>query len=392
MGGSMRRFGGFAGVALLLAGAFALGLGLTRNNVEGAAPPEARDEPLRLVDEVRSELVTGYYRVVPPRVLARPRVRGIVSGLRDPYTEYLTPTEYASLRTRTSRGYGGVGLTVRPGSGGLVVKAAMPGPAREAGIRPGDRIVSIDGHRVRRLPFDRSLELIQGREGTKVRLTVRRPREGTLSVTVERREIELPAVRAKLVRAGGVKLAHVRVVSFRAAASENVARHAQALLRRGAKGIVLDVRDNPGGLLSEAVGTVSLFVESGVVCMTEGVNRGRDTYYVSGQAPLASVPLTVLVDSGSASAAEVVAAALADHGRARVVGRKTYGKAAVQSVRELSNGGALKLTTAIFRTPKGENLAARGLRPDVRALDDRATKRDEALERAAVVLGKQIAR
>ena len=386
----MRKLGGFAGVSLLLAGAFALGLGLTRAKGDGTTSLEARDEPVRVIDEVRSELVAGYYRRIPADVLRRRKIEAIVSGLRDPYTEYLAPAEYAALKARTARGYGGVGLTVRPGRGYLVVKAAMPGPARAAGIRRGDRIVSIDGHRVRRLPFDRSLALIKGREGTTVRLTVRRPREGTLSVTVKRTEIELAAVRARLVRVGGTNLAHVRVLSFRAHTVADLTRETKALLARGAKGVVLDLRDNPGGLLSQAVGTVSLFLESGVVCVTEGVHRGRDTYRVSGRAPFAPVPLTVLVDSGSASAAEVVAAALDDQARAKVVGVKTYGKAAVQSVREVSNGGALKLTTAVFLTPNGDNLATRGLRPDVRALDDRATPADEALGRAADVLLKQI--
>ena len=155
---------------------------------------------------------------------------------------------------------------------------------------------------------------------------------------------------------------------------------------------MLDLRDNPGGLLSQAVKTVSLFVDSGVVCITEGVKRGRHTYEVNGRSTLDGVPLVVLVDSGSASAAEVVAAALDDHARALVVGQQTYGKATVQSVRELSNGAALKLTTAIFLTPTGENLTARGLRPDVQARDDEDTTQDEALARASTALLKQLSR
>jgi len=387
----MKRLGGFAGVLLLFAGAFAFGLGLTRAQ-EVAAPLGPRDAPVEVIDQVRAELVAEYYRTIPAFVLGRPSVDAILSGLRDPYTDYLSPGEYAALRDRTSRGYGGVGLTVRPTRRGLIVRAALQGPARAAGIRRGDRIVSIDGRRVRRLPFDRSLELIKGREGTSVRLTVRRPREGRLSVIVRRTEIQLPAVRARMIEAGGRKLAHVRVVSFRANAAEAVERGAARLLRRGAQGVLLDLRDNPGGLLSQAVRTVSLFVDAGVVCITEGVNRGRHTYEVNGKASLDGAPLVVLVDSGSASAAEVVAAAIDDHGRAPIVGQRTYGKATVQSVRELSNGAALKLTTAVFLTPTGENLTARGLRPDVYAFDDASTPRDEPLGRASAALLKQLAR
>jgi carboxyl-terminal processing protease len=387
----MRRFAGIAGVLALLAGAFAVGLLATRVG-ERSPPPSTRDEPLRVIDQVRGELAASYYRDVPRRILSRGSVESIVDGLRDPFTDYLTPREYAELQDDTAKSYSGVGLTVRPSRNGLIVKAALQGPARAAGIRAGDRIVSINGRRVRRLPFDRSLQLIKGRAGTKVRLTVRRPREGTLSVVVERVEIELPAVTGRLLARPRGRLGTVRVISFRANAADAIEARAAALLKRGAKGLVLDLRDNPGGLLSQAVGTVSLFVEAGVVCITEGAKRGRQAFDVSGRAPLAKVPLVVLVDSGSASAAEIVAAALDAHGRATVVGERTYGKTSVQSVRELSNGAALKLTTAVFLTPTGENLTARGLAPDVRAVDRPATRRDEALTRASRILLRQIAR
>ena len=387
----MKRFAGIAGVLALLAGAFAVGLLLTRAG-ETTRPPAARDAPVAVIDQVRRELAASFYRDVPAKVLSRDSIGAILDGLRDPYTDYLTPREYADLQDSTAESYSGVGLTVGPGRNGLIVRAAMQGPARAAGIRAGDRIVSIDGRRVRRLPFDRSLELIKGRPGTTVRLTVRRPREGTLSVVVKRVEIELPAVTSRFVTTPRGRVGLVRVISFRATAADSVEARAARLLKRGAKGIVLDLRDNPGGLLSQAVGAVSLCVDAGVVCITEGASRGRQVFDVNGSAPLADVPLVVLVDSGSASAAEIVAAALDDHGRATVVGERTYGKTSVQSVRELSNGAALKLTTAVFLTPTGENLTARGLPPDVRATDRPATRRDEALARASAVLLTQTAR
>jgi carboxyl-terminal processing protease len=389
----MRRTAGIAGVALLLLGAFALGLGATKAHDLGADSLRAgpRDAPLLPIDQVRSELVARYYRIVPPEILARESIDDMLSGLDDPYTDYLPRAEYASFRRRTAESYAGVGLTVEPGKGGLIVKSAIDGPARAAGILPGDRIVSIDGHRVRRLHFDRTLDLIEGREGTTVRLTIRRPREGTLSFTVRRKEIQLPAVRSRIVATQGGRVGYVRVITFRTNAAQAVSNRVGALLRRGAAGIVLDLRDNPGGLLSQAVRTVSLFVDDGIVCVTEGVNRGRREYEVAGNARFPRVPLVVLVDTGSASAAEVVAAALDDHGRASIVGLPTYGKASVQSVRELSNGAALKLTTAVFLTPTGANLTGRGLSPDVRAADLPRTRRDEALARAATVLLQQLA-
>ena len=389
----MRRAVGIASVSLLLLGAFLAALVVTKE--DGGArffASSPRDRPPQLIDEVRAELVGGYYHVVPSSVLAADTIDGVIEGLRDPYTDYLTPLEYGELKSGTARSYSGVGMTVRRAKGGLLVKAALDGPARQAGIRRGDLIVSIDGRRARELPFDRSLELIKGREGTVVRLRVRRAHERTLSFVVKRAEIETPAVGGRIVRARGKPVGYVALHTFRSGAAEEVARRASSLVRRGAKGLILDLRGNPGGLLSEAVGTVSVFLEEGVVSVTEGLHRGERIHRVSGRAPFPRLPLVVLVDRESASAAEIVAAALADHERARLVGQRTYGKAFVQSVRALSNGGALKLTTAVFLTPAGTNLGRQGLTPDVGAVDDPRTPSDEARKRAVAALLKQIAR
>ncbi|MDQ3669488.1 MAG: S41 family peptidase [Actinomycetota bacterium] len=388
----MRRAAGIAGVILLLAGAFALGLLLTLARDDGptSLPPGSRDRAPEVVDEVRRQLAESFYRPVPATALKQPTIDRILASLDDPYTDYLTPEEYDLLKARTARSYSGVGLTVGRARGGLVVKAALQGPARQAGIRPGDLIVSIDGRRVRALPFQRSLELIKGKEGTVVRLMVRRPREGTLSFAVKRREIELPSLRARTIDAGRVEIAYVRLLSFRVNAGERLEQRATALVKAGADGILLDLRDNSGGLLAQAVRSVSLFVDKGVVCVTEGRRHGRHVYDVTGKAQLPRIPLVVLVDRDSASAAEIVAAALGDHDRAVVVGEPTYGKAFVQSVRPLSNGAALKLTTAVFLTPSGRNLTGRGLAPDVRSIDNRRTPADDALLAAQSLLLKQI--
>jgi carboxyl-terminal processing protease len=384
----MRRTVAIAGATLLLGGAFALGLGVTTTRDrpgELAAGP--RDDPVQVLDQVRNLLIESYYRDVPPSVLARNSVDAILLALDDPYTDYLTPAEYDALRDRTADTYSGIGLTVAHGRRGLIVRDAVPGPAREAGIRPGDRIVSIDGKRIRSLPFDRSLRLIRGPEGTLVRLTITRPREGRFELTVRRSRIEHPAVRSRMLRG---RIGYVRVLSFRASAVDAIASRASTLLDSGARGLVLDLRGNPGGLFSQAVGTVSLFLADGVVCVTQGAHQGRRVTRVTGRAPLADVRLVVLVDSESASAAEVVAAALDDNGRAPIVGETTYGKTSVQSLRELTNGAALKLTTAVFLTPDGRNLTLKGVRPDVAAVDEEGTRRDEALLRATTVLRKSL--
>jgi carboxyl-terminal processing protease len=385
-----RRFAGIGGIAILLVGAFLFGLLYTRSSdaPDGTAnrAPMAGPLPSVIAEEVRRELETAYYRKVPEPVLARSNVDAMLAALDDPYTEYLSPAEYGALETSTSGRYSGVGLTVGPTRGGLRVTSAFEGPAREAGIRAGDVIISIDGRATRRMRFERSLYLIQGEEGTTVRLTIQRPRIGRLRFTLVRQELPAPTHQGRMLRLGGVKLGYIRVNSFSERTSAHLRSATRRLVTRGARGLVLDVRDNPGGLLLEAVRSVSLFLPRGVVCTTEGLHQARRTFEVTPPTAFPKLPLVVLVNRGSASASEVVAAGLLEHGRAALVGQRTYGKAAVQSLRELSNGAALKLTTATYRTPKGHNLLGTGVRPGVRAVDDLATRRDEALLAAEQVL------
>jgi carboxyl-terminal processing protease len=385
-----RRFAGLGGIAILLVGAFLFGLLYTRS---GDAPigtsnraPMAGPLPSAIAEEVRRELETGYYRDVPDAVLARSSVEAMLAALDDPYTEYLSPAEYGALESSTSGRYSGVGLTVGPARDGLRVTSAFEGPAREAGIRRGDVIVSIDGRATRRMRFERSLYLIQGEEGTSVRLTIQRPRIGRLRFTLVRKELPAPTNRGRVLVREGVELGYIRINAFSERTSVELRSATRRLVAGGAHGLVLDLRDNPGGLLLEAIRSVSLFLPRGVVCTTEGLHQAKRTFAVTRPTPFPKVPLVVLVNRGSASASEVVAAGLVENGRAVLVGQRTYGKAAVQSLRELSNGAALKLTTATYRTPKGHNLLATGVRPGVRAVDDLATRRDEALLAAQRIL------
>ena len=207
----MRRAAGYLAAAAIVAAAFSLCFFLTQTE-QGAgqsAPPVRADRPLRLIDEVRAELTSSYYRWIDPDVLERPTVDKILEGLDDPHTDLLSDAEYASLQEHTQGTYSGIGLTVGPARRGLVVTSAAPGPAREAGIRKGDVIVRIDGKPAGPLPFERSLALIKGEQGTIVHLTVRRPRRGeTIDFTVIRREIDVPPIAARLLTTGP-PLAHL---------------------------------------------------------------------------------------------------------------------------------------------------------------------------------------
>lgn len=388
----MRRRAGTLIAAVLVVGAFFLGFLITQadSGAPSAVAPLRADQPVSVVDEVRAELTSAYYRWIEPDVLRLETVDEIVAGLEDPHTDYLTPAEYDSIQHTTEGTYSGIGLTVGPARRGLLVTSALRGPAREAGIRKGDVIVSIDGERTGTLPFDRSLALIKGETGTLVRLTVRRPSRGRMEFTVMRQDIDVPPISARMLKAGKTKVAYVRVFGFPDGAAERIQRATTRLVEEGARGAIVDLRDNPGGLFTQAVSSASIYLEDGIVCRTDGVHEDARTYNVTGNATHPELPLVVLVNGGSASAAEILAGALYDYDRATLVGERTYGKASVQTIAPLRNGGALKLTTAKYVTPAGADITGRGIHPGILAVDDPLTEPDEALLIARRTLANSI--
>lgn len=354
-------------------------------------PPLPAEDGARLLGEVRDTLSRRYYRQVSPEILAQPTIPLLLHALGDPHTEYLTPEEYAGLRERTSGRYQGVGLTVSRSEGGLSVTSARQGPAYEAGIRPGDLIISIDGEATGTIDFARALHLMRGTAGTSVKLTVRRPgAPRSIDFRVVRSDVGLPQVKTRLLRSAAGAMGYIHILSFSEDVSSRVRQAVDNLERRGARGLILDLRGNPGGLLTEAIAVTSLFVERGVVCSLRGVHQAYRDFLVTGATAEPAAPLAVIVDGNTASAAEVVAAALRDHGRAEVLGVRTYGKSTVQSVVPLSNGGALRLTTASYLTPLGATIGGTGIAPAHRALDRSTTVEDEALLAARKLLRLEI--
>ena len=371
----MRRAVALVGAGALCLGAFSLGLGLAERGSEGKRDVSTAS----VVDEVRAELASRYYRPVPREILRLPTVESMLAALKDPYTQYLDPAAYQLLRQATDRDYAGVGLSVLPARDGLLVTAAAKGPARRAGVRPGATIVAVDGRPLRGVAFSRALERIVGPVGTPVRLRVR-DADGVRELRLVRQRVAAPVLGSRVLSMGTKRVGYMRLAGFRVGSAEVLRRRVRALEARGVSALVLDLRANPGGLLDQAVSVVSLFVDRGVVVSVESAHH-REVLAARDDA-ISKLPLVVLVDRNSASAAEVVAAALHDHRRAVLVGEATFGKALVQTVTPLENGAALQFTTARYRTPAGHDLSDRGIRPDVVAVDDPATRDDEALTAA----------
>jgi carboxyl-terminal processing protease len=377
----MRRILILPAVGLALAGPFVLGY--RHSSGSRATTPMVVGSP---VDEVRNAIAAQYYRPVPQKVLQLGSVNEIITALGDPYTAYLTPPAYKLVRQETASSYTGIGVSVLPSAKGFVVVALRPGPAQRAGVQVGDTIVRIGGVRTANLGMTYALSKILGRRGTRVRLELARGGH-VLDLRIRRDVIRTPAVHSRLLSYEGRRWGHVRLTGFRIGTSVVLAREIRQLERHGAAGIVLDLRQNPGGLLDQAVAVSSLFLDRGVVVSLVGRHEPKEVFRAVGGV-VTRLPVVVVVDRYSASAAEIVAAALRDNHRATIVGERTFGKALVQSIDPLGNGAALELTVARYYTPAGTDISHVGVAPQIVARDNRATTQDEALATALKVLAR----
>jgi carboxyl-terminal processing protease len=391
---------GAVAFAAALAALFAAGLYL-------GGHPRDLPEPLRdvfveetggLAAEAAEAIEGSYYRPVGGHELSNGSLQGMVRQLRrsneeDRYSEYFSPEALASFNQQIEGHFSGIGTTVAPAKTGLQVVTVFPrSPADKAGIEAGDVIVSVEGKSIAGESSAEVTKEIKGPEGTQVRLGVRDGKSGKVrELTITRAEVELPNLGGGVEKVGGKALGYVRMLSFSEAAHAQLATTVERVEREGAEGIVLDLRHNPGGLLDEAVLSANVFLpKDEVVVRTRSRTQGESVHRTPGD-PISDLPVVVLVDGGTASAAEILAAALADDAGATVVGTRSYGKGLFQEERDLANGGALKLSVGEFFTPEGVNLAkSHGIHPDVKAKDDPTTPADEARQRALGVLAGQI--
>jgi carboxyl-terminal processing protease len=350
----------------------------------------------RLVHEALDVISHDYYRPLSRNQLVDRGLQAAVASLNDPFSHYFDPPSYREFLSQSNPHLNGVGIGVQAAPRGLHVVDVYPGgPAAHAGLQPGDVIVGVGATSLAGRSSTYAQGLIKGRPGTAVTLTIERGGHQRVFKII-RASLVIPVASGKPLSFHGVRLGYVLLTSFTQGSGDEIRTRVDKLLKGGARGIVLDLRQNGGGLLDEAVNVASVFIPDGTIVSTAGRSQPRQVYTAKGGAIRANIPMVVLVDSRTASAAEIVAGALQDRGRARVVGTHTYGKGVFQEVRELSNGGALDLTVGEYFTPSGHNLGGggvkegAGIRPDVVASDNPKTRRDEALDVALSTLGATV--
>jgi len=375
---------------LLFIAIIALAMGIYLGGHPSSLPGPVRDTLVqdsdgRVYDEAIDTLARDYYRNVDRKKLLDQSLDRAVRSLDDRFSNYFAPHDYADFQQATEGRFEGVGMTVEPVENGLRVITVYKGsPADVGGLKSGDVITHVNGHSLAGSSSEESTTQIKGPAGTEVKLTVRSGKD-TRVLTLKRAEVAIPVVQSEMRHSDGHKIAYVHLAGFTAGAGDSVRAAVKKLLAQGATGVVLDLRNNGGGLLNEAVSVSSIFLPDGRVVSTKGRARPERVYNATGGAINSDIPVVVLVNDHSASASEIVTGALQDRHRAEVVGTRTFGKGVFQEIEPLSNGGALDITVGEYFLPSGRNLGGGGVKrgagvtPDVQAKDNPKTPKDEAL-------------
>jgi carboxyl-terminal processing protease len=320
---------------------------------------------MEILTEVIRLIEKDYVEPEDSQKLIQGAIRGMVQSL-DPHSSFLTKEEHQELLTETKGTFSGVGIEISFRDNALIVISPIEGtPAYKAGIQAGDKIIRIDSKLTNDMTLPEAVKAIRGEKGTKVNLTIMR--EGAdkpLEFSLVRDVIPIKSVRGYLLTP---KIGYARISTFQAKTAEDLNMELEGLEKgRKLEGLILDLRNNPGGLLSQAIDVADLFLDSGVIVSTKGRNSSQDLNATAHKEKTErSYPIIVLVNGGSASASEIVAGALQDHKRALILGTRTFGKGSVQTILPLSDGSGLRLTTAMYYTPSGRSIQASGIVPDV---------------------------
>ncbi|HYA38077.1 MAG TPA: S41 family peptidase [Candidatus Methylomirabilis sp.] len=366
-------------IGMFVGAAIILDMGVLAERDQDAASAAAAPLPLdelRTFTEVFSRIKTDYVEPVQDKKLLEDAVQGMLAGL-DPHSAYLDADSFKDMRVETEGQFGGLGIEVTMENGFVkVVSPIEDTPAARAGLKTGDLIIRLDEKAVKGLSLTDAVRMMRGKPGTDITLTV--VREGMnkpLKITVTRAVIKIQSVKSRMIEPG---YGYVRITQFQAGTDKSLVEAVKKLEKENKgnlRGLVLDLRNNPGGVLNSAVGVSDAFLDKGLIVYTEG--RVPDSKMRLSATPgdvINGAPMVVLINGGSASASEIVAGALQDDKRAVIMGTKSFGKGSVQTIIPMSNGGALKITTARYYTPSGRSIQAEGIVPDIVTAEAKITK------------------
>ena len=366
---SSLRYSLVLGAGIVLGTSMGIGTSVLaeRNTVNYAAATLPLDD-LRTFSEVFGKVKEDYVEEVEDTKLLEGAIRGMLSGL-DPHSAYLNKEEFKELQVGTTGQFGGLGIEVSMEDGFVKVVAPIDDtPAQRAGMKAGDLIIRLDDTPVKGMSLNDAVKLMRGKPGTDIVLTVvREGEDAPLTVRITRDIIKVKSVKSRILEDG---FGYLRITSFQTKTGEQMRKAISNMKRESGgelKGMVLDLRNNPGGVLGAAVGVSDAFLQKGIIVYTEG--RADDAELKYNATPddiLNGAPVVVLVNEGSASASEIVAGALQDHKRAVIMGNQTFGKGSVQTIFPMSNQSAVKITTARYFTPSGRSIQAEGIVPDIK--------------------------
>jgi len=348
----------------LLGASLTLGEGVLAGKNETETLPL---EDLRTFTEIFAKIKNDYVEPIDDKDLLENAIRGMLAGL-DPHSAYLVPEDYKELQAGTSGEFGGLGIEVGMEDGFVkVISPIDDTPAQRAGVKAGDLVIRLNDTPVKGMALSEAVKIMRGKPGTVIVLTVVRDGEDKpLKISITRDVIRVTSVKSRMLDPG---YGYVRISQFQSRTGDNLREELAELADKSdgqLKGLVLDLRNNPGGVLSAAVSVSDAFIEDGIIVYTEGrLDDAKLKFNAKPTDVLHGAPLVVLVNGGSASASEIVAGALQDHHRAIIMGQKTFGKGSVQTILPMDNGSALKLTTAKYYTPSGVSIQATGISPDI---------------------------